>query len=454
VQQLDQTGLIEARSHRTLILIPRLDFHVRTRYQIGFQISSGADVNDWQKSGTTRPDGPPDAILLAQSVVPVEGSAPTRPARELNRSSRSNTQISNNVYQALPSTLICGVEFTFTTELPPAFATATMQLRPEYSFKPSIVVSGAMQPDDLLRTQQVADAFHVSVSTIKRWVDSGALVATRTLGRHRLIARSEAYRFARERNLLGADWEILAGSGVKRRDRIDARLLDELTVALRRGRAAEARRLVLSAHAHSGGTILLADSLLRPAMERLGQAWADRSLDIFQEHRATRILESTLLELITRTPAARSDGSAAPLAVGASPDGDLYTLSGLLCELVLREQGWEVMNLGPNLPLSSLATAVRAHRPRLTWISVNHVADPAAFVKDYAVFFATAKAIGTATVLGGHALSAELRRRVVAASFADCIAHLEEFAKRLGTITPMDEADPISGDSSTGAEPG
>ncbi len=47
-------------------------------------------------------------------------------------------------------------------------------------------------PDVLLKTQQVADALGISVSTLKRWVDAGQLAASRTVGRHRLIPLGEA----------------------------------------------------------------------------------------------------------------------------------------------------------------------------------------------------------------------------------------------------------------------
>ncbi|MGZ3380029.1 MAG: excisionase family DNA-binding protein, partial [Isosphaeraceae bacterium] len=58
------------------------------------------------------------------------------------------------------------------------------------------------RPDDHLKTRMVAKALGLSVSTIKRWVDSGTIHAVRTAGRHRLIPRTEAIRMACE---LGRD---------------------------------------------------------------------------------------------------------------------------------------------------------------------------------------------------------------------------------------------------------
>ena len=56
-----------------------------------------------------------------------------------------------------------------------------------------------------LRTQRVATALGVSVSTIKRWVDSGTIQAARTVGKHRMIPFSEALRLAKEHGFAEAD---------------------------------------------------------------------------------------------------------------------------------------------------------------------------------------------------------------------------------------------------------
>ncbi|CAN5911813.1 excisionase family DNA-binding protein [soil metagenome] len=282
--------------------------------------------------------------------------------------------------------------------------------------------------EPLLKTRQVAQALGMSVSTIKRWVDSGSLRATRTVGRHRLIPVSEALRFARENQLPSADLELLAGLGTGRVETNDDRTLEALLTALRRGRTREASDLLRSAYACGAGAIELADSLIRPAMERIGHDWEAGKLDVYQEHRASRIVESALMDLIRRSPISPEG---APLALGATPEGDLYTIPGLLCELTLREQGWEVVNLGPNLPMVSLASAVLAQQPRLVWLSVHHLQDTDRFLQEYSIFHAKASRTGAAVVLGGPVLGPDLRARMVAASFGDRMAHFGEFARRL-----------------------
>lgn len=302
------------------------------------------------------------------------------------------------------------------------------------------------ETDGLLRTREAAQALGVSVSTLKRWVDAGELKASRTVGKHRLIAAAEALRFARERSLPTADLSILLG--VK-----DARHAAKgegpsaLASALRRGRAGEARSLILSGYANGRDAAALADVLIGPAMAQIGHEWGAGALDVFQEHRASRIVEASLFELVQRAPAP-SASSRTLLAIGASPAGDRYTLTGLLAELALRELGWEVINLGPNLPLASLARAIEAHRPDLIWLSVNHLDDPGAFLTAVAEVVRSAERVGALLVAGGQALSPELRSRMDGAHFGDSLSRLRELARGLQAaereIRPGPPAPPAS----------
>ncbi|HEX8204411.1 MAG TPA: B12-binding domain-containing protein [Isosphaeraceae bacterium] len=283
--------------------------------------------------------------------------------------------------------------------------------------------------EPLLKTQQVADALGISVSTIKRWVDAGTVRAARTVGRHRLITAQEALRLAREQGLPVAGLEGLARPRPERRRAVDDQVRGALATALREGRAEEARSLILRAHAWGGGAVVLADELIAPVMGVIGRDWEAGALDVFQEHRATRIVEQTLEELNREVP--RPEGGPAPLALGATPEGNAYTLAGLLGELALRELGWEVINLGPCLPLSSLGRAVAAHRPRLAWLSVHETGEPERFLHQYKSFYKSAAQEGTAIILGGPALGPGLRARVAATGFGDRMGHLAGLARRL-----------------------
>jgi excisionase family DNA binding protein len=289
----------------------------------------------------------------------------------------------------------------------------------------------------LLRTQEVADALGVSVSTIKRWVDSGALVAAKTVGKHRLVSVEDAVRFAKSKSLPSSLVERLRGLGETAIRLVNDEVRDRFARALVLGSAAEGKRILIESHAALGSAVRLAEDLIRPVMERLGHEWETGVLDIFQEHRATRIVEAGLFGLIARH-SGRALEPGTPLAMGATPAGDHYSLSGLLAELSLRELGWDVINLGTNLPLASLSNAARAYRPRLVWLSVNHLSDSAQFERDYSAFYSVAVQTGCAVCLGGNALDPPLRSRLLAASFGDRLAHLVEFARGIAASRPLD----------------
>jgi hypothetical protein len=121
----------------------------------------------------------------------------------------------------------------------------------------------------------------------------------------------------------------------------------------------------------------------------------------------------------------------APLALGATPEGDSYTLAGLLCGLILRERGWEVQDLGCSLPLAALGRAVVARRPRLVWLSIHHLGESERFLQEYGAFYLSATTAGAAVILGGPALGPAIRARLTAAAFGDRMGHLAEFARRV-----------------------
>ncbi len=283
-------------------------------------------------------------------------------------------------------------------------------------------------PEPYLKTRQVADALGVSVSTIKRWVDSGDLEATRTMGRHRLVLLSDAVDFARRQNLPVAGLLHRQGPG-STEILSDDQVRSALLASLQAGDAGESRRLIRAAHRVARGGDGLADRFIQPVLAAIGQGWMVGSWEIYQERQATRMIALAVHELSAGLEPASAEGR--PLALGGTIGGDHYSLPGVLGELVLREAGWDVANLGCDLPLRSFARAIRDRKPGLVYLPISHVADRSGFVRDYAYFYEAATLAGSAIILGGRALDPDLRSKLVYASFGDRMVHLAEFARRL-----------------------
>jgi excisionase family DNA binding protein len=272
----------------------------------------------------------------------------------------------------------------------------------------------------------------VSESTLKRWVDAGHVRADRTAGGHRRIAVADLLAFLRGRGHAGPSAAALRlVSGPRRPPSPGAALTPEaLGDLLLLGDVASARRLLVDAYAAGRPMDDLGDSIVAPAMARVGAQWARNEIDVYQEHLVTQRLWALLLELRSFV---RAPGDRAPLAAGGAPEGDPYVLPSLLIELTLRELGWRVLNLGPETPMPSLAAAVHAHLPRLVWISITSHQLAPAFLEAYPRLVDATRAGAVGVIVGGQGLTPDLQDKLVAAAFGTRLAHLREFARALGS---------------------
>lgn len=71
----------------------------------------------------------------------------------------------------------------------------------------------------------------------------------------------------------------------------------------------------------------------------------------------------------------------------------------------------------------------RANQTATVLVSVSHIAEPDKFVGDYMRLYTIAQANHVPVVIGGRALTAELRTQLDFTSYCDNLRHLEVFAK-------------------------
>lgn len=286
-------------------------------------------------------------------------------------------------------------------------------------------------PERDLSPRQVAEAIGVSESSLKRWCDSGLIPTRRTAGGHRRVPIAGVVAFLRERGFDPKRPDLLGLPAGAHRDRRELTEFEERAAALlSSGNETELGALLLGLYLGGRSLAELADKLLAPAFRGLGTSWEHGQLEIYQERRAVELTLKVLRDLSRVAP---TPSAAAPLALVATLDGDPYTLGVAVAELVLRDAGWRASSLGSGNPISSLCAAIDDLSPRLLCVSVSAVADPAKFTCDCTALYDHARSRGTALVLGGRALTEQLRGQIRYSAYCESMTALVGFTESLWT---------------------
>ncbi|MBA3391677.1 MAG: excisionase family DNA-binding protein [Deltaproteobacteria bacterium] len=277
----------------------------------------------------------------------------------------------------------------------------------------------------LLSTRELADALGVSESSLKRWVDSGKISASRTEGGHRRIQLSEAMRFIRDTRTPLARPELL---DLPELSAARASGEDRLASFLRDGNTMGARGWLMARYLEGATIAELADGPIRDAMAGLGELWHHDEGGVFVEHRGTDVCLQAVAQIRSMIPKV---ATTAAIALGGGPAGDPYLLSTQLAAMVVTEAGMRAVNLGPDTPAGAFAHAVAEHQPKLVWISITAALAPARALS-MSRWLDTLPAT-TTIVIGGQqsrALSKLPARAVRATSMADLAAVVSALLKR------------------------
>ncbi len=211
----------------------------------------------------------------------------------------------------------------------------------------------AAQTQTPLTLQEAADQLGVHYMTVYRYVRLGMLPATKS----------------------GVEWQI---------DRRDfAAFCDERDERPVRSRKADwsgrlRQRLIAGDEPGAWGVVEAALSsglspqqiylqVLAPAMRDIGEGWAAGELDVADEHRGSAVAGRIVGRLGPRfLRRGRSRGS----IIVATPPGDLHSLPVAMIGDIFRAAGYDVLDLGANVPIESLVkSAAEANQLRAVAIS-------------------------------------------------------------------------------------
>jgi hypothetical protein len=101
-----------------------------------------------------------------------------------------------------------------------------------------------------------------------------------------------------------------------------------------------------------------------------------------------------------------------------------------MVELVQRDAGWNTVSLGDKVLSLNWKAAFGNYRPKLIWLSFSYITDCKLFLSGYAALHDEFSA-EVAFVVGGCALTEELRHKLRFSAFCDTMRQLEGFAQML-----------------------
>lgn len=215
-------------------------------------------------------------------------------------------------------------------------------------------------------TAELARICGVSISTIKRWTDSGLLRCVRTPGGHRKFRVQDVAEAARRLGTTVAAAEAPATPAAELdelalllmrddREALVARLAESFEV----GDAAGTRRLLLDLHRHGMPLGDLAEHVVVGALAALQ---GTRRVDDFVLRRAARQAEAAIGHLTEQLPEPEPDAPTVLLATNSNGGEALWPA---LCALLLRELGWSVVDLGHGVRLQTLQSGLGRALPGL-----------------------------------------------------------------------------------------
>jgi methanogenic corrinoid protein MtbC1 len=149
------------------------------------------------------------------------------------------------------------------------------------------------------------------------------------------------------------------------------------------------------------------EEIIAPALWLVGRLWARGEISVADEHLATEISLRVLAlqREALRTARARSGRK----ALLAAPAGELHIVALQMIANLLRDAGYTVLMLGPDVPAGALAESAVRHEPGLICLTATmpDVSDRVML----AIHEVERGWPGAGFVLGGRGLSARLRPR-------------------------------------------
>jgi len=253
-----------------------------------------------------------------------------------------------------------------------------------------------------ISSKKAAEYFKVNESTIKRWADSGILKCYKTAGGHRKFKLEDLRKHAinngyETTNLLFVDNSPRLTPGVKKKNYNS--LCSKLEKFILNGDIKHTNEFLFTLYMNKYSLEEIFDSIIKETMKRIGIKWANKTLNIENEHIATNTLMSSLHQF--ESIIQRKDNNK-KTAICAGLEKEIHEI-GLLCvKIALEAEGWNVIYPGINLPVKSLDELVKKHRPELLCISSTFISNSKNYEQQIKELKTISKSSGAVILFGGE----------------------------------------------------
>ncbi|MGD9186326.1 MAG: MerR family transcriptional regulator [Desulfobacterales bacterium] len=171
----------------------------------------------------------------------------------------------------------------------------------------------------------------------------------------------------------------------------------------------------------------LLKEVIVPLFEEIGNLWRNGALKIINEHMATSVTRTLLLNMLRATAVSDS----APRIVVATVVGQWHDMGALTVALTAAEYGWQPLYFGPNLPVEEIAAAVKQSSARAVAISITHSLDQHPFINELRKL---RRYIGDDLILfvGGQAVSGHIQ--ILEEINAKHISNVDQLSEELNSV--------------------
>ena len=206
-----------------------------------------------------------------------------------------------------------------------------------------------------LSLNEVAQRLNVHYMTVYRYVRSGRLAARQQDGEWQVLA-SDVRAFAATRTAAKRSPGSKRVVRAKRGALAAADWAGRFETCLLAGDEVGAEQLLNDALNSGHDLFSLYLDVVSPALVAIGARWAGGNLHIHEEHRASTIVARLFARVSARF--AHRGPSRGTIVIGG-PSGERHGLALTMVADLLRSRGWNVSDIGPDMPAESFATAVQ-----------------------------------------------------------------------------------------------